>query len=654
MFSQLMLLAVVMSIIIGRLVGTKISFAKQAMAALLSVVVTTTVYWFTYVRHHELTNDFDFDMPTVLWLLSMVIASLIFYLLFEMFDPIPLGQRGEPLTDTRNPLSRLARWWRRQRRYIQVLYIALRNGVGKNLSIRRSAFSDQRLAVALRKTLEQCGGFFIKFGQVLSTRSDLLSPAFVEELSHLQENVSRLTTKQVESILVKELLKPKDELFSFFDMTPLAAASIGQVHRARLREHDQEVVVKLLRPDITTALRRDLDILIRFARWASRKSAWARSIGFLELAQGFATAMKEETDFRIEARNFAQVSAAMANSRTKVKIPHVYSEYSTATVLVLEYMEGASVKNGEAILKENGIHGQELQRQIFDCVLEQIFFSGVFHADPHPGNVYILQDGTPALLDFGSVGRLGSLQQDALKRLLIGFEQRNAYIIMDALLQLIEPRQEIDKEGLENAISQLLVQTAYNTSGGSDVFVQGLFRTISEFELAFYPMVAGAFRSLVTLEGTMLQLNPDFNLMEEIKRFAQTYAKAFLPVSDYSDLKSAATSELLELLPFIRRLPRRIDNLSTMLEKGQVTFKVGFFSNKDNASFITKWIAQLLLMFAGMAFGGISIGLLYLGADPASDMSLLSVFGYCGLVISTILLIRGAIYALRNLKQHQE
>ncbi|REK75097.1 ABC1 kinase family protein [Paenibacillus paeoniae] len=649
MYSQFILLAVIMIFVIGRLIGTKISFKKQVMASLLSVIVTSTVYYYGYMPIYEAD---EFGVAGWLWLLSMVIVSLLFYLFFEMFDPLPIGERGERLADTQNPFKRLSAWWNRQRRYVQVLIIAIRYGVGKNLALKRTPASDQKLAVSLRKTLEACGGFFIKFGQVLSTRSDLLPPAIVEELSHLQENVVRLTTAQVEDLLTKELDRPKDEIFETFEMEPLAAASIGQVHRATLREGRKQVVVKLLRPDISSKLQRDLDILVRFAAWAAGKSAWARNIGFLELAKGFSAAMKEETDFRIEARNFAQVTASLVNSPSKVKIPHVYREHSNAKVLVMEYMEGASVKSGTAILDERGIDRLEVQRRIFDCMLEQIFFKGIFHADPHPGNVYILSDGTPALLDFGSVGRLGTLQLDALKRLLIGFEKRSPYMIKDALLQLVETKQEIDQDDLEQALSQLLVQTAYDASGGSDAFIQGLFRMIGEFGLSFYPNVAGAFRSLITLEGTMMQLNPSFSLMDESRRFAREHTAQFLPISSTADLKETATNELLELLPVMRRLPRRLDHLGSMLEKGEFSVKVGFFSDKANTSFVTKWISQALLAFVGTAFGGISIGLLSLGGRSTGDeFNMVTMFGYTGILISAVLLIRVAIHAVRHLKQ---
>ncbi|QQZ60749.1 AarF/ABC1/UbiB kinase family protein [Paenibacillus sonchi] len=646
---QLILLAVIMSMAISRLTGTKISLKKQILAALASVIATTAIYWFGYLRGRDPDS---FGADGWIWLVSMVVVSMLFYLLFEMFDPLPIGERSSGI---RNPFRRFAAWWQRQRRYIQVLIIALRHGVGRNLSARRTPESYERLAVSLRRTLEDCGGFFIKFGQVLSTRSDLLPAEFINELSKLQENVSRLTTAEVEAILNKELPQPKDEMFLEFEMEPLAAASIGQVHRAVLRENRKKVVVKLLRPRITAALQRDLDILVRFAAWTANQSVWARKIGFTDLARGFSEAMKEETDFRIEARNFAQVSASLADSRTKVRIPHVYKEASNAKILVMEYMDGMSVKSGTALLEARGIDRREVQRQIFDCVLEQIFFKGIFHADPHPGNVYILNDGTPALLDFGSVGRLGTLQQDALKRLLIGFEHRNTYVVMESLLLLAESRPDVDKEGLEQAVSQLLVQTAYDPAGGSEAFIQGLFRMIAEFEFSFYPNVAGAFRSLITLEGTLLQLNPSFSLMNEARRFVQEHSPEFMPAGGSADWKQTAANELLELLPVIRKLPRRLDNLASMLEKGEVSVKVGFFADKTNASFITRWISQLLLAFTGTAFGGISIGLLYLGDRGGGEgAQFVTLFGYTGLVVSAVLLIRVAIYAVRNIKQMKE
>ncbi|SDY76321.1 AarF/UbiB family protein [Bacillus sp. 166amftsu] len=648
MFFQFFLLAVIMAFISGRLIGTKLNLLKQASAAIMGVTVTSAMYWFMYLRYHD---ESIVGVDRYFWLGSSLIVSMLFYLMFELFDPIRREEKEETLNGSRNPISNFFARIGRQKRYMRVTSIALKHGMGKYLALKRTPEADYKLAIALRNTLEECGGVFIKFGQVLSTRSDLLPSSFIHELSNLQENVTRLSHDQVEGILKNELSVPKDELFSFFDMEPLAAASIGQVHKAKLKATNQDIVVKLLRPDISSTIQRDLDILMHFALWISNKSNWAKNIGFLDLAQGFSIAMKEEIDFKIEARNFKQVSASMENSQTKVKIPKVYQEYSNSKILVLEFLDGVSVKNGTALLNELHIDTKEVQRQLFDCILEQIFFKGIFHADPHPGNVYILQDGTPALLDFGSVGRLGTLQQDAFKRLLIGFERKNSYILLDGLLQLVETKPSIDKDSLEQAISQLLIQSTYSSSSSSEEFIQGLFQIIADFELAFYPMVAGAFRSLITLEGTMLQLNPQFNLMDEAKRFAKDHAVNFMPVSNYTDLKEAATNELMSILPAVRRIPRKLDDLSSKLENGELSLKVGFFSDPTNASFVTTFISQLLITLIGTAFGGISIGVLYLANDAKEpNDQFLSVVGYVGLFISAILLVRVAIHAVRKFK----
>ncbi|MGM9985926.1 MAG: ABC1 kinase family protein, partial [Bacillaceae bacterium] len=647
MFFQFFILAIIVAFISGRFIGTKISFTKKVITAVSSVTITSAVYWFMYLRYQDFTKV---AVDRYFWLGSMLLVFMLFYLMFEMFDPIKYEENENNVVGKRNPFSRLLARIRRHIRYIHVFFIAIKNGIGKNVTVKRTTESDRQLAISLRKTLEACGGVFIKFGQVLSTRSDLLPSAFIEELSHLQENVTGLTHEQVVEILTNELHAPMEDIFSSFEMKPLAAASIGQVHRAQLKEGNKAVVVKLLRPDISEKMTRDLDILIHFAAWISDKSTWAKSIGFLDLAKGFSIAMREEIDFKIEAQNFIQIANSMKDSKSKVKIPKVYQEISNSKILVLEYLDGVSIKSGLPLLKSLNIDTKVIQQQLFDCILEQIFFKGIFHADPHPGNVYILYDGTPALLDFGAVGRLGSLQQDALKRMLIGFERKNTYLLVDSLLQLVEPKAYINKVGLERAVSQLLIQTEYTSSNSTEELIQPLFKIVAEFELAFSPMVASACRTLITLEGTMLQLNPDFNLMNEARRFAREHTAGFIPIyGDPKSLKEAVSNEVLSMLPILQRLPRRLDDISAKVEQGELSVKIEFFSDKTNASFVSNFISQLLLAFIGTAFGIISLGILYLENNLKDGTGLfLTIVGYTGLYISVLLLIRVAIHAVRK------
>lgn len=162
------------------------------------------------------------------WLGSSLIVSMLCYLVFELFDPIKRGEMDDVLIESRNPISKFFAKIGRQKRYMRVSSIAIKHGMGKYLALKRSPEVDRKLATSLRNTLEECGGIFIKFGQVLSTRSDLLPPVFIYELSNLQENVTRLSQQQVEEILQKELHIPKDEIFSSFEMEPLAAALLAK------------------------------------------------------------------------------------------------------------------------------------------------------------------------------------------------------------------------------------------------------------------------------------------------------------------------------------------------------------------------------------------------------------------------------------------
>ena len=243
----------------------------------------------------------------------------------------------------KNLLLRLRSYWRQQKRLRQVLKIAVTNGVVQTIKYARQRENEKELAIALRITLEQCGGIFIKFGQVLSTRKELFSPIFIDELEKLQHNVKPLSSEQVTRILEDSLPKPMNEIFASFQMEPIAAASIGQVHKARLKNFD-EVVVKLLRPEVKGIMRDDLDILEEFANWLSNKSTWAESLGFRELAKGFGDGLREEIHLDIEARNTLQVTNALTKSDYKVKIPKIYTEYCNENIIVMEYVRGKALQ----------------------------------------------------------------------------------------------------------------------------------------------------------------------------------------------------------------------------------------------------------------------------------------------------------------------
>jgi ubiquinone biosynthesis protein len=395
---------------------------------------------------------------TPLWFLILagacaLVVAMVFLVVAEAL--VPSGSLPGPLEWRRALRGRVAR----ARRYSQISRIAVRHGLGPYLRGRRHAElaapgGRARLARSVRQALEDGGVTFVKLGQVLSTRPDLLPIELVEELGRLRDQAAPAPWPQVEQVLADELGGPPDEVFARFDRRPLAAASVAQVHAARLRSGD-EVVVKVQRPGIRSVVERDLDILARLARTVEARSRWGRSIGARELAAGFAGAVREELDFRIEAGNLEAVAAAADGS---VLVPAPYQRLCTGRVLVMQRLDGRPLAAAGPVLAERGLDRNTLARTLLEFLLRQVMLDGVFHADPHPGNVLLLADGRLGLLDFGSVGRLDASLRAALQRLLLALDRGDPLAASDALLEVMLRPDEVDQQRLERALGQFMAR----------------------------------------------------------------------------------------------------------------------------------------------------------------------------------------------------
>ncbi|MBK3493331.1 AarF/ABC1/UbiB kinase family protein [Viridibacillus sp. YIM B01967] len=653
---QFIAVGFVIYVVSGRLIGTKLNFLKRVLSATLSVVFTTFVYWYSYLRHTDYKNE-DMvqavtNVSTLVWIGSMLLIAMLFYLILELFDPIQLGAKGERLTGQKNIVTRFRSRFHRQKRLVEVFQIAFKHGIGKALKYKRTYENDRYLAIALRNMLEECGGIFIKFGQVLSARKDIFPTVFIEELSKLQQHVKPMTTEQVEKRLEQDLAMPISQVFRSFNKQPIASGSIGQVHKAVLQENGKEVVVKILRTDIRSIMHKDLDILLHFSSWLVEESTWAENLGFHQLAKGFANSLLEEINFEMEERNMEQVSNSLSKSKNNVKIPHVYKQYSNEYVLVLEYMHGVSIYEYQKVLESTKVKKYDLLSSIYDSFLEQMLVAGVFHADPHPGNIYVLNNGTAAFLDFGAVGRLGPIQQKGLRTLFIGIERNDPGIVLEGLKTLIENPDGMDEEGLLQALSQLLIQLQYLDKISTEELVQTLFTVIQHYELKLYPMVGVALRALITLEGTLNGVDSTFDLFSEAKHFTAKNKRAFVSISSGTELKEHLQQELIMLLPMLNQLPRKLDHITTRLEKGQMKVKLDMFSNKENTLFISQWFSLFILLMVGITFGVISVALLAISQfiDTAYAVYLNTV-SYLGLFLSAVLLVRLSVQAIRNSKR---
>ena len=517
---------------------------------------------------------------------------------------------------------RLRRYAGRTRRYWQIMVIFTRAGLGPLLRSGSEVTLTGSLARSLSAALDRSGVVFVKFGQALSTRRDLLPPEFTAELGRLQDQVSPLPWSAIEQVLREERL---GDAFAEIDHEPLASASIAQVHTARLRTGER-VVVKVRRPDIGGLVDRDLDIIRRLAHRLEQRTAWARTLGVVRLADGFATALREELDFRVEAQNLAAVC-----SSDGVLIPKAFDDLSTRRVLVMERLDGVAISKARDF---DGADRQQLARDLLAALLRQIVVDGVFHADPHPGNILFLADGRLGLIDFGSVGRLDSELRASLQRLLLALDRRDPVALTDALLEVTARPDELDEQALERAVGALLMGRL--GGGGMSMFAT-LFRIVARYELSVPPEFAAVFRALSTLEGGLTLLAPGFDIVAEAEQFGRGMIS-----HQASSLKDTVTDEVMSLLPMLRRLPRRLDRITAAAEGGRFGLNVRLLADERERRLINGWLQQLVVTVLAATAGLMAVILLAIKGGPVmtSAVTLYQFLGYCLLVICSLLALR--------------
>jgi ubiquinone biosynthesis protein len=608
----------------------RFSLSRTIVAGLAGQALTSSIFfslasgWHIGARGPSLAYGTVLGFAALSWASGLLLAMAIL-VTWQAF--IPAGTIPPPAIWPRSLHSRAAR----SRRYWQIVRIFTRCGVGPLI---RGPFSAA-LARSLTEALDRSGVVFVKFGQVLSTRRDLLPPEFIAELARLQDRVSPLPWDQIEQVLAAEL--GGTDMFAHIDREPLASASIAQVHAARLRTGER-VVIKVLRPGLAGLVERDLDIIARLARRTETRAGWARAIGVVTLAEGFAIGLREEMDFRVEAANLAAAASAASSDASKpdtVVIPQAYHDLSTRRVLVMERLDGEALSHARPAEGDR----ERLASELLDCVLRQIVIDGIFHADPHPGNVLLLADGRLGLIDFGSVGRLDSGLRAALQRLLLGLERRDPVALTDALLEVTARPDDLDEKALERSVGALLVRhLAAGRTPDFTLFTE-LFRLVARHELAVPPEFASTFRALSILEGGLTLLAPRFDIVAEAERFGQTQlARRLGPDS----LKEVAAEEVVSLLPMLRRLPRRVDRIAAALEGGRLNVNVRVLADERDRKVITGWVQLGVLTILAATAGFMAVALLALKGGPAMTpaIGLYQFLGYCLLVICALLALR--------------
>lgn len=471
-------------------------------------------------------------------------------------------------------------------RYQEIITILARHGFGwlvAELKLRGLLPLAQRLngigggevgpdtqATHLRLAFEALGTTFIKLGQVLSTRSDLLSPEYISELVKLQDATPPVSYAQIAAVFEAELGVSPEKVFARFDPTPLASASIGQAHAARLPS-GEEVVVKIQRPGVATLVERDLEVFLDLAGLVARYTDFGRDYDVLGLAQEFAFNLRCELNYVREGQNAERFRRAFADD-PDLYIPRVYWDYTTERVIVLERLDGVKVNNLDAI-EAAGIERKQVAANSVRLMLEEMFVHGFFHADPHPGNLHVLADGRIGMLDFGMVGRLAGPLQESLTRMFLALSKGDSERIIDELLTTGIAQGQINRKTLKRDLDHLVA--CYADRSVEDLAAARIFNEITGLARRHHlhlpsDLVLMA-RVMAISEGLGLQLDPDFQFIH----FARPYLERFW-LQRHSPLRvgEKVVEGLVEMVEFGLTFPRRLTRVVTQLERGELGAQV--------------------------------------------------------------------------------
>jgi ubiquinone biosynthesis protein len=488
--------------------------------------------------------------------------------------------------------------------------------------------ADRRTAVRFRQMLAELGPTFIKMGQLLSSRPDILPSHWIEELSKLQDSCPPLPIREVRAEIERGLARPVAELFADLVEEPLASASIAQVHRARTHG-GAEVAVKVQRPDVRKRVEADLGLLYYLARLLEAVVEETGIYTPTGIVEEFDKAIHQEMDFGNEARNVRDMAEA-SKGMEFVVIPRVHDPLSCSTVLTLDYVAGLKVSD---VTPQAGYDLREVARRIIEMAFRQLFEKGIFHGDPHPGNILVLPDGRVALLDFGLVGRLTRTMQDALVTLIMAVALRDPETVARVLYRVGVTDAHTPITAFRDDISRILerylglkldqIRTTTLLQDLLDLAVRHRIRVPKEYALLS--------KASITVEGVIRRLYPDLDVLA----IGLPYARELLLARfDPRDASGTLMKSLLKFQGLAEDLPAQLSQILTDLEGGK--FRVHVHSAELER--IADNVRSLgLTLFLGILASGLTVGGLSMFARELATWRGLPALGFVALLLAGML-----------------
>ncbi|MGI9950941.1 AarF/ABC1/UbiB kinase family protein [Moorellaceae bacterium AZ2] len=467
----------------------------------------------------------------------------------------------------------------------------------------------------LRLALEELGPTFVKLGQFLSTRPDIVPRDIVHELSRLQDRVAPFDTERVYEILRDELGEGWEEIFVSFDPQPLAAASIGQVHLASL-PGGKKVIVKVQRPEVARIIHTDLEILHYVAQVAQRHSVYGQIYDFVAMAEEFSRALKQELDYTAEGRNADRLRQVLAGEEG-VYVPRVYWEYTTGRVLTMEFVEAVKLNEVEEITRR-GYNTKRIANNLLRAFYRQVLVEGFFHGDPHPGNLAVLPEEKIVLMDFGLVGTLSEEYRREIIRLVLGLVRRRSQDVIRGMVNLGTVPADLDLKALRREIDNLRQQ--YLTVPLKDIKLGPAIDELIDVAFRFRIRMPAEFtllaKALLSLESLITTLDPDLSFIQLSTPYVwDLVRRQYRP----REMWRRVEENLGAYLDLAYELPWQVQRILSRLSRGDLTFKL---EHQDLRSFfrhLEAAVNKLSLSLILLAFSIIMAGLIIsagLGALP--------------------------------------